>query len=163
MRLPDKIVLITSAQHPCARDIAVGFAREGANCAVVDADASRAEQIAVEVRSLGRRALSLQCDVTRKSEVEEVVRRAISEFHRIDVLLNCSALSYESDFLNFTEKHSMNASIGDPKPTFLLARLWGGRWPHSAPVRSSIFRPPMRGSHRANRPETARLVRALIL
>ena len=51
MRLPDKIVLMTSAQNPCAKAIAVGFAREGANCVVVDNEANKAEQLAAEVRS----------------------------------------------------------------------------------------------------------------
>src|SRR2546422_5897787 len=103
MRLQDKIVLITSAQNPSARAIAMGFAREGANCAVVDADASLGEQLASEVRSLGRRALALQFDVTKKPQVEEAVQRTMLEFNRIDVLLNCSAISHESDFLSLSE------------------------------------------------------------
>lgn len=74
MRLKDKIVLITSAQNPCAKAIAAGFAREGANCVVLDRDASKAEQLGAEVRSLGRRALALQVDITKKSEIEEAVR-----------------------------------------------------------------------------------------
>ena len=84
MRLPDKIVLMTSAQNPCAKAIAVGFAREGANCVVVDNEANKAEQLAAEVRSIGRPALALQFDVTKKSEVEEAVRRAVAEFGRIE-------------------------------------------------------------------------------
>src|SRR6266496_6048348 len=104
MRLQDKIVLITNAQNPCAPAIVMGFAREGANFVVVDDDASQAGQLAAQVRSLGRRALPLQCDVTKKSQVEEIVRRAVAEFGRIDVLLNCSGPAYESDFLTFTDE-----------------------------------------------------------
>src|SRR4029434_7129269 len=96
--------LITSAQNPCTHAIVVGFAREGANCVVAQDEASKAEQLAVEVRSLGRRALALQFDVTKKSQVEEVVRRTVAEFRRIDVLFNCSGLMQESDFLSLTEK-----------------------------------------------------------
>src|SRR4029450_7639101 len=95
MRLKDKIVLITSAQNPCAKAIAAGFAREGANCVVLDRDASKAEQLGAEVRSLGRRALALQVDITKQSEIEEAVRRTVAEFGCIDVLLNCSRLSRE--------------------------------------------------------------------
>ncbi len=125
MRLKDKIVLITSAQHPCARAIAMGFAREGANCVIVDADGSRAEQIAAEVRSLGRLALLLQFDITKKSQVEEVVRRAVAEFGRVDVLLNCSALPYESDFLNFTEDAFNECITRGPKAYFLACQAVG--------------------------------------
>ena len=125
MRLKDKIVLITSAQHPCAPAIAMGFAREGANCVIVDADGSRAEQIAAEVRSLGRIALPLQFDITKKSQVEEVVRRAVAEFGRIDVLLNCSALTYESDFLKFTEEAFNECIDRGPKAYFLTSQAVG--------------------------------------
>jgi NAD(P)-dependent dehydrogenase (short-subunit alcohol dehydrogenase family) len=127
MRLQDKIVLITSAQHPCARVLAVGFAREGAHCAVCDEDAEKAEQLAANVRALGRRALSLRADVTKKPEVEDAVRRTIAEFDRIDVLLNCSGTSHESDFLNFTEAAFNRCIDRGPKAYFLFAQAVGRR------------------------------------
>ena len=103
----------------------MGFAGEGANCVVVDADGSKAEQIAAEVRSLGRLALPLQFDITKKSQVEEVVRRTVAEFGRIDVLLNCSALTYESDFLNFTEEAFNECIDRGPKAYFLTCQAVG--------------------------------------
>jgi 3-oxoacyl-[acyl-carrier protein] reductase len=125
MRLKDKIVFITSAQNPCARAIVMGFAREGANCFVVDQDATQAEQLAAEVRSLGRLALALQCDVTKKPQVEEVVGRAVAEFGRIDVLLNCSGVTYESDFLTFTEEAFNECIDRGPKAYFLTSQSVG--------------------------------------
>ena len=125
MRLQDKVALITSAQHHCAKAIATGFAREGANCAIMDESLSKAEQLAAEVRSLGRRALPLQFDVTKKSEVEEAVRRAVTEFGRIDVLLNCSGITHESDFLNFTEEAFNQCIDRGPKAYFLAAQAVG--------------------------------------
>ena len=125
MRLQDKIVLITSAQNPCAQAIITGFAREAASCVVIDVDADKATQLGAEVRSLGRRALPLQCDVTKKSQVEEVVRRAVAEFGRIDVLLNCSGLSYESAFLTFTEEAFNDCIARGPKAYFLTCQAVG--------------------------------------
>src|SRR4030095_10983717 len=125
MRLQDKIAMVTSAQNLCARAIALGFAREGANCSVLDEDAGRAEQLAAEVRSLGRRALAIQCDVTRKSQIEEAVRRAVAEFGRIDVLLNCSGISHESDFLSFTEDAFNRCIERGPKAYFLASQAAG--------------------------------------
>src|SRR6185503_19917413 len=119
MRLQDKIALITSAQNPCGNAIAMGFAREGAHSVVLDKETQRAEQLANEIRSLGPRALALQCDVTKKTQVEDAVQRAVAKFGRIDVLLNCSCLNHESDFLNLTEA-TYNACIErGPKAYFL--------------------------------------------
>jgi NAD(P)-dependent dehydrogenase (short-subunit alcohol dehydrogenase family) len=125
MRLKDKVVLISSAQHPCAHAIVIGLAREGAHCVVVDSDAAQAERLAGEARTLGRRALPLQADVTKKSQVEEVVRRAVAEFGRIDVLFNCSGLVQESDFLNLGEE-AFNLCIDrGPKAYFLTCQVVG--------------------------------------
>jgi NAD(P)-dependent dehydrogenase (short-subunit alcohol dehydrogenase family) len=127
MRMENKIVMVTSARNPCAPAIILGFAREGANCVVIDEDASKAEQLATEVRSLGRNALSLHSDITKKAQVEEVVRRAVAEFGRIDVLLNCSALTYESDFLSFTEEAFNKCIDRGPKAYFLTCQAVGRR------------------------------------
>ena len=125
MRLQDKIILITSAQNPCAKALTLGFAREGANCVITDDVIGKAEQLAAEVRSLGRRALALEVDVTKKSQIEEAVRRAVSEFGRIDVLLNCSGITYESDFLSLTEEAFNQCIDRGPKAYFLAAQAVG--------------------------------------
>ena len=125
MRLQDKVALITSAQNPCSHAIVMGFAREGADCVVVDADAGKAERLAAEVRTLGRRALALDCDVTSKSQVENAIQRAIAEFGRIDVLLNCSGITHQSDFLSFTEVAFNECIDRGPKAYFLAAQAAG--------------------------------------
>jgi len=125
MRLQDKIVLVTSAQNPCSHAIAMGFAREGAHCVVIDDQAGKAEQLADEVRSFESRAVAFQYDVTKKSQVEEGVRRAVAEFGRIDVLFNCSAISHETDFLNITEKAFNECIDRGPKAYFLVAQAVG--------------------------------------
>lgn len=125
MRLQNRIVLITSAQNPCSYALVMGFAREGANCAVADEDMSRAERLAAEVRSLGRRALALQLDATKKSAVEEAVRRVGTEFGRIDVLLNCSGIMHESDFLTLAEADFNRCIERGPKAYFLFAQAVG--------------------------------------
>jgi 2-dehydro-3-deoxy-D-gluconate 5-dehydrogenase len=125
MRMANRIVLATSVQHPCAHAIVLGFAREGANCVLVDEDPSRTEQLAAQVRSLGRRALPLQFDVTKKSQVEEIVRRAVEEFGRIDVLLNCSGITHEGDFLTLTEQAFNKCIDRGPKAYFLTSQAVG--------------------------------------
>jgi NAD(P)-dependent dehydrogenase (short-subunit alcohol dehydrogenase family) len=125
MRLQDKVVFITDAQNPCAREIALGFAREGANCAVIDAEAGKADQLAAEVRSAGRRALALHIDATKKSQVEEAVRLIVADFGRIDVLVNCSAITRERDFLSFTEEAFNECIDRGPKAYFFAAQAVG--------------------------------------
>lgn len=92
---------------------------------MADLDSGKAEELAAQVRSLGRRALALQLDVTKKPQVEEAVRRAVYEFGRIDILLNGSGINHQGDFLNFTEE-DFNRCIGHgPKAYFLLSQAVG--------------------------------------
>ena len=125
MRLLDKAVLITSAQNPSATAIVMGFAREGANCVIVDRDATKADELAAQIRSGGQRALSLQIDVAIRPQVEQAVVRSVVEFGRIDVLLNCSAIAVVDSFLDFTEE-SFNACVErGPKAYFLACQAVG--------------------------------------
>ena len=125
MRLNDKIALITSAAHPCAGAIAAGFAREGADCAIVDGQRSKAEQLAAEIHALGRRALALEVDVTKKTQIEDGLRRTVAEFGRIDILLNCSSVSHDSDFLGLSEEDFNDCIARGPKAYFLFAQAVG--------------------------------------
>ncbi len=127
MRLKDKVALITSAAHPCAGAIAAGFAGEGADCAVVDGELTKAEKLAADIRARGRRALALELDVTKKAQVEDGVRRAIAEFGRIDILFNCSAVSHDGDFLGLSEEVFNDSILRGPKTYFLFAQAVGRR------------------------------------
>ena len=125
MRLKNKIALITSATHPCAGAMAAGFAREGAHCAIADGQLTKAEQLATEIRALGRRAVALEVDVTKKAQVEDGVRRVVAEFGRIDILLNCSSVSHDSDFLGLSEEDFNDGIARGPKAYFLFAQAVG--------------------------------------
>ena len=125
MKLLDKVALITDSSHPCARAIALGFGREGADCVVLDAQASVAEKLAMELRGLGRRAASLACDVTRKTEVESAVNQVAAQFGRIDILLNCSSTEPGRDFLAVSAAEFNRALDRGPKAYFLFCQAVG--------------------------------------
>ena len=127
MRLLNKTVFITSAQHPCAEAIVTGFAGQGADCFIVDEDAGKAELLAAHIQSLNGRASAFQCDVTKKTQVDEAVSRAVGQFGRIDVLLNCSGVTQEGDFLDFTEESFNRCLERGPKAYFLACQAVGRR------------------------------------
>ena len=72
-----------------------------------------------------RRSLALQLDVTKKSQIDEAVQRAVAEFGHIDILLNCSGVTHESDFLSFTEDAFNQCIDRGPKSYFLAAQAVG--------------------------------------
>ncbi len=88
MRLEGKIALVTGAGRGIGRAVALTFAKEGANVVVNDIDLDSAETVANEIRSLGRQAIAIKCDVTKREEVNLMAEKALDRFKRIDILVN---------------------------------------------------------------------------
>jgi NAD(P)-dependent dehydrogenase (short-subunit alcohol dehydrogenase family) len=86
--LAGRRALVTGASRGIGRAIALGYARAGADVAVVARSADALEDLAAEVRELGRSVLALRCDVTQREEVVNAVERALNELGGLDVLVN---------------------------------------------------------------------------
>ncbi|NIV39101.1 MAG: glucose 1-dehydrogenase [Anaerolineae bacterium] len=72
---------------------ALGLARHGADVLVADCAPERAEEMAGEIRALGRKTLALDVDVTRESSVVNMVDKAVDVFGRIDILVNAAGIN----------------------------------------------------------------------
>lgn len=125
MRLEDKIAIVTGVGARIGPVVALGYAREGAHIVAVDEEAAKAETVAQQVRALGRKALPLQVDVTKKAQVEKMVERAVSEFGRIDVLFNGTGVSHNQAFLTFKEEDFDHALAVGLKAFFLTCQAVG--------------------------------------
>ena len=86
--LKGKIVLVTGAGEGIGRRAILTFAEEGTNIDINDIIASRAENVAREVEVIGVKSLAVAADVSNANEVNDMVKRVLDEFGRIDVLVN---------------------------------------------------------------------------
>ena len=97
-KLEGKVALITGGDSGIGRAVAVLFAREGADVAIVylseDADA---EETRRAVESEGRRALLIPGDVTDSSFCRESVEATVQTFGRLDILVNNAAFQEHAD------------------------------------------------------------------
>jgi NAD(P)-dependent dehydrogenase (short-subunit alcohol dehydrogenase family) len=92
LKLKDKVAIVTGtgSQIGFGRGIALMLAEEGCNIISVDMDLEGAKQTAGEVQTLGRKALAYKVDITKKAEIDAAVKKALKEFGRIDILVNCA-------------------------------------------------------------------------
>ncbi len=105
MRLKGKVALVTGAARGIGRGIAEVFAAEGADVAVNDVDQmQQAEEVAAAIRSAGRRALTVQADVAKRSDVEPMVERVWKELGPIDILVNNAGIETIVPFLELTDE-----------------------------------------------------------
>ena len=88
MRLENQVAIITGGGRGIGRAIALTFAKEGANIAVVARTETEIESVAKEAANLGARALAIKTDVSDEDQVEAMVQKVMDEFGKIDVLIN---------------------------------------------------------------------------
>jgi len=88
--LKGKVALVTGAgsQIGFGKAISLTLAKEGCDVAVNDINLEDAEKTVAEVKLQGVKSIAVKADVTNKAEVEEMVKKVLSEFGRIDILVN---------------------------------------------------------------------------
>jgi len=87
-RVKNKVVIITGAAGGIGRASALLLAREGAKVVVTDINEAAAGKVAEMIGTLGAQALALKHDVSSETEWSRVIDRTLTDFGRLDVLVN---------------------------------------------------------------------------
>ncbi|HKG27123.1 MAG TPA: SDR family NAD(P)-dependent oxidoreductase, partial [Thermomicrobiales bacterium] len=88
-KLDGQIALVTGASRGIGREIALAFAREGADVACnYNKSAAAAETLVAAIDAMGRKAVAIQCDVGKTDDIDRMVAEAMSALGQIDVLVN---------------------------------------------------------------------------
>ena len=88
-----KVVLVTGGSKGLGRAMALGFAEAGADLVVASRKLGPCEEVADEVRATGRRALAVSCHVGDWEQCAALVDATVTEFGRIDVLVNNAGIA----------------------------------------------------------------------
>ena len=92
--LKQKVALITGASRGIGRAIALKFAKEGADLALIYASSdAAAEAVAEECRAFGVRAEIYRCDVANFSACKETVGKVKADFSKVDILVNNAGIT----------------------------------------------------------------------
>ena len=88
MQLEGRVALVTGGARGLGRSMALAYAREGADVAIVARTDSELEAVGSEIRSLGRRAQTVNADLTTSEGAERAARSTIDALGKIDILVN---------------------------------------------------------------------------
>ena len=101
----DKVAVVTGASRSIGRGIALALAREG--CAVVvnySKSREEADEVVDTIKEMGGKAIAVQCDVSKRDEVEAMFSKAIKEFGKVDILVNNAGIAAGGSILETTDE-----------------------------------------------------------
>ena len=88
MKLDGKVAIVTGSGRGLGRTTALCLAEEGADVVVCSRTLDEVEEVAREVKALGRKSLAMRVDTTDANQVAQLVQETLSTFGKIDILVN---------------------------------------------------------------------------
>lgn len=126
MQAAGKVAIVTGAARRVGRAIGLALAARGAHVVITyNRSAAEAQETQRDIEAHGVQGLALQADVTRRHEVEAVVRQVVDRFGRIDILVNNASNYYKTPFGSLTEEQWDDLVDTNLKGTFLMAKCVG--------------------------------------
>ncbi|MDR3511213.1 MAG: SDR family NAD(P)-dependent oxidoreductase [Caulobacteraceae bacterium] len=98
MNLNTRVAIVTGAGGGLGRSHALALARYGAKVVVNDLAQAAAETVAEEIRAAGGEAIAVACSVTDEAGVVAMVERAVSDWGRVDILINNAGILRDKSF-----------------------------------------------------------------
>ena len=112
--LSGRVAIVTGGAGLLGAEFCQTLAGAGAHVIVSDLDGAGAARVAEAVQQDGGSALPLETDITDPEAVEEMVRTALREFGRLDILVNSAALDPKYDLDALTANNEVAAFLVNP-------------------------------------------------
>ncbi len=121
--LAGKVSIITGAAMGLGRSVALRLAKDGSDIVLVDLDAGLMQEVAEEIRALGRKTLIHALDISQWAPVKEMADNVVAVFGKIDILVNCAGiLGPTLPVWEYPEETWDRVVAIDLKGTFLLCK-----------------------------------------
>jgi NAD(P)-dependent dehydrogenase (short-subunit alcohol dehydrogenase family) len=100
----NKTAIVTGAAKGIGHGIALALAKEGANVVLGDLDMEANENSAKEIESVtNSKCIAIKCDVSKKEDVDNIVKAALEKFGALDILVNNAGIFPYSSFFEMNE------------------------------------------------------------
>lgn len=123
--LKGQIAVVTGASSGLGKQMARGFARQGANLAILARRIERLEEFAKELtKEYGIEVLPVQCDVTSTESINSAAKSVEDKFGRVDILLNCAGSSKDKGVLEMNDEEWDFTIATDETSVFKMTRAF---------------------------------------
>lgn len=104
LSLDNRNAVVVGGTTGIGRAITLGLAEAGANVIASSRDARNVAAVSSEIEQYDRRTIRVTSDVTDRGSIEQLCAAAVSEFGRIDILVNCAGKNQLKPTLDVTEQ-----------------------------------------------------------
>jgi 3-oxoacyl-[acyl-carrier protein] reductase len=105
MKLKNRVAIVTGGARGIGKAIVRTFVREGAKVALVDIEEiKKLEALKKEAEKMGGEVITISCDITKSSDVNEMVGKVQKAFGRVDILVNNAGIIRRGTIETVTEE-----------------------------------------------------------
>ena len=122
--LKGRVAVITGASSGLGRQMAIGFAGQGADLVILARRVERLEELKKELEEKGTKVLAIKCDVTSTSDIEKAAKTTEDSFGKVDILVNCAGASKDAGVLDMTDEQWDFTIATDQTSVFKMTRAF---------------------------------------
>jgi len=104
MKVKNKIAIVTGSGRGIGKSTVLELAKEGAKVVVSDIDIKECQNVCDEIKKIGSDAIAVKCDISKKSDVDAMIKKTMQKFQKIDILINNAGVVLTKPFVEMTEK-----------------------------------------------------------
>jgi 3-oxoacyl-[acyl-carrier protein] reductase len=124
--LEGKTAIVTGGGTGIGKSIAIEFARAGADVAICSRKLEHLEPVSKAIHDLGKRTFAVAMDVRQEEQVKAMVERAVSEWGRLDIMVNNAGASFRAKPEDISV-NGWNTVVGINLTGAFLGCKWAGR------------------------------------
>lgn len=123
--LEGKNAVVIGGSGVLAGEMAIGFAKAGANIAVLSSTQQNVDARAAEIRALGRKAIGVRADCASKKDLEHSLEVIGNELGAVDILMNAAGVNSATPFFEISEEEWQRIVDINLKGVFLACQVFG--------------------------------------
>ena len=123
--LKGRVAVITGASSGLGKQMAKGFAEQGADLVILARREERLIELQKELEEKGIKVLPVKCDVTSTEDINHAAKVAEEEFGHVDILVNCAGSSKDKGVLEMNDEEWDFTIATDETSVFKMTRAFG--------------------------------------
>ena len=122
--LKGRVAVISGASSGLGKQMARGFAKQGADLVILARRLEKLEELKEELEDEGTKVLAVKCDVTSTEDINRAAEEAEKEFGHVDILVNCAGSAKNAGVLTMTDEEWDFTIDTDQTSVFKMTRAF---------------------------------------